>query len=287
MWDNAQGNGGKLSKLGALQHRGIANRMYQRFPHIFATGNRVTARSSVVDRCAKSMLAFTDELHLLQPSLTMDVKTDSADMAWIAYTSPEEKALENRAKVTPKVSTDRFMHLLFKDISKIDDPMKLMGEMQAITSSIQDVGLNFKSYPKDIEEQLNALFTDEEFRAFYEANNKRMTICNGDYLYSEQIPMRSAVSLWHHIRDDADRALASGKPSADLRFGHDTNLYRLLTLLGAGYERVSEETGMFESSCDRYDYNRMDVVVPMATNLQMIFYKKDVQDEAHPEKILW
>ena len=76
----AQGNGGKLSKLGALQHRGIANRMYQRFPHIFATGNRVTARSSVVDRCAKSMLAFTDELHHLQPSLTMDVKTDSADM---------------------------------------------------------------------------------------------------------------------------------------------------------------------------------------------------------------
>ena len=90
------------------------------------------------------------------------------------------------------------------------------------------------------------------------------------------------VSLWHHIRDDADRALASGKPSADLRFGHDTNLYRLLTLLGAGYERGSEETGVFESSCDRYDYNRMDVVVPMATNLQMIFYKKNVPDEAHP-----
>lgn len=178
------------------------------------------------------MLAFTDELHHLQPSLTMDVKSDSADMAWIAYTSPEEKALENRTKVTPKVSTDRFMHLLFKDISKIDDPMKLMGEMQAITSSIQDVGLNFKSYPKDIEEQLNALFTDEEFRAFYEANNKRMTICNGEDLYNEQIPMRSAVSLWRHIRDDADRALASGKPSADLRFGHDTNLYRLLTLWG-------------------------------------------------------
>lgn len=34
VWDNAQGNGGKLSKLGALQHRGIANRMYQRFPPI-------------------------------------------------------------------------------------------------------------------------------------------------------------------------------------------------------------------------------------------------------------
>ncbi len=78
----------------------------------------------------------------------MDVKTDSADMAWIAYVFSGRKAFGKQDKgVGSKVSTDRFMHLLFKDISKIDDPMKLMGEMQAITSSIQDVGLNFKSYP--------------------------------------------------------------------------------------------------------------------------------------------
>ena len=63
------------------------------------------ARSSVVDRCAKSMKAFIDELRHLQPSLAMDVKTDSADMAWIAYTSPEVKALEKQTKVVAKVNT--------------------------------------------------------------------------------------------------------------------------------------------------------------------------------------
>ena len=70
--------------------------MFERYPQIFAVGNAVKARSSVVDRCAKSMLAFTSELHTLQPGLNLDVKTDSADMAWIAYVSPEVKALENR-----------------------------------------------------------------------------------------------------------------------------------------------------------------------------------------------
>ena len=284
VWDNARGNGGKLSKLGELQHRGIADRMFQRFPQIFASGNRVKARSSVVDRCAKSMLAFTDELRQLQPGLDLDVKTDSADMTWIAYTSPEVKALENRTKITANVSTDRFMHQLFKDISKIDDPMKLMGEIHTIASSMQDVGLNFKRYPKDIEDGLNALFTDEEFRAFYEANNQRMMICNGVYPSNECIPMRSAISLWKHIKEDADRALTASNPSATLRFGHDTSLYRLLSLLGAGYETVSEETGMFESSLDGRGHDRMDVIVPMAANLQMIFYKKNVPDKEHPER---
>ena len=32
VWKNAKGNGGKLSPLGARQHRGIARRMYQNFP---------------------------------------------------------------------------------------------------------------------------------------------------------------------------------------------------------------------------------------------------------------
>lgn len=206
--DNAMGHGGKLSKLGELQHKGIADRMYRNFSNIFVQGNRVQARSSVVDRCAKSMKAFIDELRHLQPSLAMDVKTDSADMAWIAYTSPEVKALEKQTKVVAKVNTDRFMSQLFKDISKIDNPLNLMSEIHSIASSMQDVGLNFKRYPKDIENGLYALFTDDEFRAFYDANNLRMTICNGIYPTNDDIPARSAISLWQNIMTKADEALS-------------------------------------------------------------------------------
>lgn len=157
VWENARGNGGKLSKLGALQHQGIAHRMFERYPQIFAAGNAVKARSSVVDRCAKSMQAFTSELHSLQPGLNLDVKTDSADMAWIAYVSPEVKALENRTHVQAQVSPRRFLLQLFKDVSKVNEPLKLMTEMHTVASSIQDVGLNFSSYPQDIEDGLNAL----------------------------------------------------------------------------------------------------------------------------------
>ena len=284
VWENAKGNGGKLTKLGEKQHRGIADRMAHNFPQIFAKGNHVQARSSVVVRCAKSMLAFTDELRQLQPSLDMDVKTDSADMAWIAYTSPEVKALENRTHIVAKVSPDRFLHQLFKDITKVDDPMKLMSEIHTIASSIQDVGLNFKSYPRQIEKGLYGLFTDEEFKAFYDANNLRMTICNGVYPTNERIPARSAISLWENVEAEADKALASDRPSATLRFGHDTSLYRLYSLMNMFFARP-------DACCDtdakmasyKKESDAMDVVVPMAANLQLVFYKKKQWDRAYPE----
>ncbi len=284
VWENAKGNGGKLTKLGEKQHRGIADRMAHNFPQIFAKGNHVQARSSVVDRCAKSMLAFTDELRQLQPSLDMDVKTDSADMAWIAYTSPEVKALENRTHIVAKVSPDRFLHQLFKDITKVDDPMKLMSEIHTIASSIQDVGLNFKSYPRQIEKGLYGLFTDEEFKAFYDANNLRMTICNGEYPTNERIPARSAISLWENVEAEADKALASDRPSATLRFGHDTSLYRLYSLMNMFFARPDAccDTDAKMASCKK-ESDAMDVVVPMAANLQLVFYKKKQWDRAYPE----
>ena len=273
VWQNAKGNGGKLSRLGALQHRGIADRMYQRYPQIFAAGNHVKARSSVVDRCAKSMLAFTSELRHLQPDLQIDVKTDSADMAWIAYVSPDIKMLEKRTLVVPQVSPDRFLRQLFKDISLVDEPLRLMTELHAVVSSIQDVGLNFPTYPQDIEDGLNALFTDEEFRAIYDANNRRMTINNGNDPTNESIPARCAVSLWQNIEAEADAALRSPQASATLRFGHDTALYRLLSFLFNTAHLPQDAKGNPEEVVLGDDVDRMDRVVPMGANLQMVFYK--------------
>ncbi len=277
VWQNARGNGGKLSTLGVRQHQGIAERMYRNFPQVFAPGNHVQARSSVVDRCAKSMAAFTGRLRLLQPELDLDVKTDSADMDWIAYASPEVQDLERRTQVPARVSPDRFLRQLFKDISKVDDPVKLMGEMHTVASSIQDVGLDFKSYPHEIERTLFGLFTDEECRAIYDRNNRRMTICNGNYALNEEIPARSAISLWQNIEAEADRALAMDQPSATLRFGHDTSLYRLLSLLRmvkADYRQIEEAKDGEIASVNGIDL--MDRIVPMAANLQMLFYKKKV-----------
>ena len=250
VWKNAKGNGGQLTALGARQHRGIARRMYMNFPQLFTSDAHLTAHSSTVNRCKVSMENFVDELKQLSNTIHLTPITQEEDMAWIAYTSPEEKAHENRTNVPLMISPERFIKALFIDPTKIENPTRLLTEMHTIASDMQDVELNVSLYD---------LFTPEEMEAVYNKNNKSMTIVHGDLIENEGIPARSAISLWQHIEAEADAAIARGGVGADLRFGHDSNLYRLFTLMGI---KLRGE-----------EYNYMDEILPMAANLQMIFYR--------------
>lgn len=61
--------------------------------------------------------------------------------------------------------------------------------------------------------------------------------------------------------------IASGSHGADLCFGHDSNLYRLLSLLGATKEGHTGQDGEGEY------VNLMDEVILMAANLQLVFFR--------------
>ena len=249
IWKNAKGQGGLLTPLGGRQHRGIARRMYQNFPQLFTAEAYLTAHSSIVNRCKTSMENFVSELKMLNPSLNIDQITRDEDMNWIAYKSQEQRDLEQSLSWPLKISTDRFINALFTDASHLSkaDREKLLSELHTIASDMQDVELNISLYD---------IFTEEELLGVYDLNNRRMTLYNGDEIMNEGIPARSAISLWKKIEADVDAAIARGRKGADLRFGHDTNLYRLLTLMQIDTKGKP-----------------MDEILPMAANLQMIFYK--------------
>ncbi|MCS2701561.1 histidine-type phosphatase [Phocaeicola vulgatus] len=67
VWENARGRGGNLTPLGERQHKAIAKRLYQQYPHIFRDSANISARSSVSVRCIMSMSAFTEQLKELNP----------------------------------------------------------------------------------------------------------------------------------------------------------------------------------------------------------------------------
>ena len=249
IWKNAKGNGGLLTPLGGRQHRQIAGRMYQNFPQLFTAEAHLTAHSSTVNRCKSSMENFVAELKTQNPSLQINPITRAEDMAWIAYTSQEQRDFEHSLRWPLTISTDRFINSLFTDASHLSKPdrEKLLSELHTIASDMQDVELNVSLYD---------IFTDEEQMAVYELNNRRMTLQNGDEIENNGIAARCAISLWNRIEADADAAITREGVGADLRFGHDTNLYRLLTLMGVDTKDMP-----------------MDVLLPMAANLQMIFYR--------------
>ena len=249
IWKNAEGNGGLLTSLGGRQHRQIARRMYQNFPQLFTAEALLTAHSSTVNRCKTSMENFVSELKTLNPSIQIDPITREEDMAWIAYKSKEQSYLEHSRDWPLPISTDRFINALFTDASHLSQPSreKLLSELHTIASDMQDVELNVSLYD---------IFTEEELYTVYNLNNNRMTFQNSDTIMNHGIAASCAISLWNRIEAEADAAIARGGVGADLRFGHDTNLYRLLTLMGVDTKGKP-----------------MDVLLPMAANLQMIFYK--------------
>lgn len=256
VWENARGNGGKLTSLGAKQHRGIAQRMLRNFPMIFREGASVEAHSSVVDRCVKSMEAFVDELKVQSPSLHITTVADSAEMRFMSYDSPELKLLQQETNIPLRISPNRFASNLFKDPSRLEDAQKLMSELFTIAADMQDI--------EHLKVNLFDAFTDEEMRALYVWNCAKMFHQNGRGAASRDIPAQCAANLWQDFTDKADEAMASGHPAAHLRFGHDTALYRLLSLLKAVPTLPGAADGI---------HGKLDEIVPMGANLQLVFCK--------------
>ncbi len=254
VWDNARGNGGKLTPIGEKQHQGIAHRMVQRFPWLAADSQRVEARSSVSGRCRKSMEAFVGEMGRNCPQLHITITTDSADMRWMSYDAPDLMLLQQETREPLDITPDRFITALFRDPAKVEQAEQLMTELHTVASDMQDVA--------GIKVNLFDLFTNEELMAIYRNNCAKMWHQNGYDARNHGIPAQCAANLWENIVVEADAALSAdvaAAPIATLRFGHDTALYRLLSLLGINFPTLDNGVGA------------LDEIVPMAANLQIAF----------------
>lgn len=75
--DEAWKRDGELTLRGAEQHRGIAKRMYERFPEVFKGDVRVDAKSTIVIRCILSMENALQQLKAMNPKL--DIRHDASE----------------------------------------------------------------------------------------------------------------------------------------------------------------------------------------------------------------
>lgn len=256
--DHARGHAGALTPVGERQQRAIACRMAATLARLLGQAPVVEARSSVADRCRRSMEAFAEQMRADLPQARLHLATDSADMSWMSYDSPDELLLQRQTDVPLTVPASRLMATLYVDPAQVAEPERLLTELHTLASDMQDVeGLDLTLYP---------LFTADEMEAVYRQNCEKMWLQNGSGAASRGIPAQCAARLWHHIVSRADEALAAGTPAAHLRFGHDTALYRLLSLLGARLPMTEWGTG------------ELYRIVPMAANLQMVFVRNAEAD---------
>ncbi len=302
--DKAGSKAGDLTELGAKQHEGIARRMTKNFPEVFndrATVNRagakgkkvpahVDAYASTSGRCILSMSAFLGELRAQKPKVEIHQETGKSLMAFINTFSfditknyaetPEYKAESD--KLWQNISTRNFEQTLFADSAYVAaniDVSNLYNKMFEINGSILGMEEDNSLIIFD------RLFSKQEKLNRWKAQNAWWYSVLGTCPLTGEDGINTAKPVLKHILDEAekavsgttDRATQNASPAATLRFGHDTAILPLAGLmeLSIANAKVSDLGKLHEQWTDFK-------IIPMAANLQMVFYKAGTPKNPKP-----
>ena len=276
-YDDAYNRDGDLSLLGGRQHQEIARRMYDRFPSLLSQPMKVDARSSTAGRCMISMFYFCEELQGLNPALDIRMSASSRDMNFIVRNkkvdieeSPAAAQLDKKvdALLEKALNPTRCMKSLFTDVRKAEsilEPLELMEALFNVAGdlpNIPELGLS-----------LTDVFTKEELFNVFKAYNAAILTSIGMIpgstpVYRQQLEARdSIVSI-------ADRVIRDGGPALTLRFTHDGTILPLTYLMG-----IKEAMGGRTDFENLHKYISVDKLIPMAANIQLVFYRKEGSDD--------
>ncbi|MBR2856863.1 MAG: hypothetical protein IKB85_05500 [Bacteroidales bacterium] len=261
---------GELAPLGAVEHREIAQRMFEREKPVFKSKkrNQVRCVSSVYSRCLMSMANFTEELSSLEPDLEVSYLAGKKynneylnSPFEYDFSDDAERIVDSlmRADLDPK----SLLSLYFTDadvIGSMNDPFEVeMGifNFWAICFDLDFLGIDMMPLIP-LEELAKCSAIDNAAKYAKVAVSEEF----GKYTRVK------GVTLLKDFAAKADDALRQdSKIAADLRFAHDSAFLPLCTLLGIpGYPICSIE--------EAYGSWNVSDAVPMCANLQMVFYKK-------------
>ena len=271
VWLEAEGRGGDLSPLGVKQHRGIAERMFNTFPEVFKGKVDISARSTIVMRCAMSMDAFCERLKELNPQLNITREASNRYMRYLNYHSPESNAFnapdgpwqeEYRKFEESHTNADRLVGTIFSDslwVVRNVNPHKVMWGFYWLAVGMQDI---------ETKVSFMDLFEPQELFDLYQAFNYRFYVGDSNYPGSNGMLLDNAKPLLRNVIESADEVIKSGKTGATLRFGHDGNLIPFAGLLG-----LKDCYASVENPADFYKYFVSYKISPMAGNVQIIFFR--------------
>ena len=252
--------------------------MYDRFPELLSQPLQVDARASTSRRVMISMFNFCWELQGLNPDLDIRMDASEHDMPFVVSDSRVKPEVTEEAEAIHKKFSayrddayskpERLMKVLFKDVRKVEafvDGPDLM-------KSLYNVAQDFQNVP-ELGLSMTDIFTKEElFRIFTGASagwlRQTGLIPGSTPMYLQKKAVRDS------IESIADRVIRDGKPALTLRFSHDSSVLPLAYLIG-----LKEMLGGKPDTKDLYKSISIDKIVPMAGNIQMVFYRKPGSDD--------
>lgn len=271
IYDEGHGHEGELTSLGTMQHRGIAERMFHAFPEIFnAKGASVDARSTIVGRCIRSMDNAVKQLAELNPQLTIREDSSKVNMYYMNHAESLIDPLAKKARqqqrqhVAGLIKSDRLMRLLFTDepFWKHDiNANDLMQNLFKMATHTQNSAI-------DNTVRLDDIFTDEELYSLWQIGNSNWYVNAACSPLTDGMMPFTQRKLLKRIIEEADSCLMLPYPSASLRYGHDGNVLPLTCMLQL--DNIDRQIGLDSlATSGWHDFS----IIPMASNIQIIFYK--------------
>ncbi len=270
--DAAQDRWGELTPLGALQHRQIAGRMYDRFPEVFKGETDIDAKSTIVIRCILSMENALQELVGRNPKLRI---THDASVHEMFYMN-DEKSPYHQLRKTAEASEalrvfnnahTNYTHLaqvLFTDADyvKAIDLNQLGNDLVKQAANVQSTELRHNL-------SLWEIFTEEEIYNYWQRTNAYWYMYYGPSAETRQAGLKIQRNLLRNIVETADTCVVKNHPGATLRFAHESCVMPLVGLLNLnGYGNTIDN---LEQLDDRAWNNYQ--IYPMGCNVQFVFYK--------------
>ncbi len=270
---DAKGRDGGLTPTGTQEHRGIAERMFNSYPEVFAADAIVNSRSTESARCILSMAANNERLKELNPSLRMYRSAFEGDEDFLRnekYQKENKKDMGSvKKQLLENVDTKDFSKRIFKDgIWDIMDEKEMMKFMRHVFAVYQITGCTSHTGIN-----LDDVFSPEELFSLWVANNAgNYAQCGNSKKHGKGV-LKDAGALLKDILERADDALAGNGTAADLRFGHDIAVAPLAALLNVNGYGAKTEAGE-----NAYEVWADFIVMPMATNIQFVFYRNTEGD---------
>ena len=262
------GMDGRLSQRGVREHAAIAERMYHRYPEVFAKQKNVRAYASTVQRCIISMNSFTNSLIRQDRDLNIRLDTGEQFMKYIDPTSGWQQVTAGAMRESAewmRGMPDDTLGVLSRLFTDVDKALTFVDSPRRLTENVFNTAVVAEDF--DIEEDLYRFLPFDAIYRRWAQNNIFLYLghCNSAAAGAQRVPMAKPSVM--DIVEKADEAIATGNYAADLRFGHDYPLMALASYLGI--EGVGERYEV-KDICDNWlgFWN-----IPMASNLQLIFYR--------------
>lgn len=275
----SRGRLGELSDIGAVQHQGIARRMYQNFPQVFQDGAPVVARSTIVIRCILSMQNEVDVLASLNPRLNITTDASQATMYYMNYSDTVVRSLRKNMAGRVEECYNKWLNpkgmlkKLFNDQKfardSIDDARKMMAYLFEVCGNMQ-------SHYQFENVNWYDLFSANDIYSVWRYNNVYW------YMHSGETPLTQCrvdymeANLLRNFIEDADRATTTDNPApgASLRFGHESVVLPLCCLMGLnGTDYRTTDLETLDQHWQTYK------VFPMAANIQFVYFRKAGSDD--------